>query len=104
MRDRLLLAIDQFESGQAAVDFTIGLAARSRADVGVFHVRERSKFTRVLPLETVADAKLLVDEAVLRMQTAGVRAEGHVRSAWEENVASCIVEESTHPKCDAIVL
>src|ERR1019366_6160022 len=40
MKVRILLAIDQFEPGQAAVDFAIGLAAKSKADVLVFHVRE----------------------------------------------------------------
>ena len=84
MRDRLLLAIDQFEPGQAAVDFTIGLAAKSGANVTVFHVRELSKSLRVPPIETLADAHLLVDHTVLRMQVAGVATEGHLCSSRED--------------------
>ena len=103
MRDRLLLAIDQFEPGQAAVDFTIGLAAKSGANVTVFHVRQLSKSLRVPPIETLADAHLLVDHAVLRMQVAGVATEGYFCSS-REDVAKVIVDESSYRKCDAIVL
>src|ERR1700676_4362553 len=104
MRDSLLLAIDQFEQGQAAVDFTIGLAAKSRTNVTVFHVRELSRSLRIPPLESVADAQLLMDHTVLRMQVAGVAAEGRVCSAREDVVARRIVDESSLRKCDAIVL
>ncbi|MGA2836377.1 MAG: universal stress protein [Acidimicrobiales bacterium] len=104
MRDRLLLAIDQFDPGQAAVDFTIGLAAKSKADVEVLHVRELPRSIRIPPLETVAEAQQLVDETVMRMRTAGIEADGRVCSAREDNVAGRIVEESTERGCDAIVL
>ena len=104
MRDSLLLAIDQFGTGQAAIDFTIGLAAKSRADVTVFHVRELSRPLRVPPLETLENAQLLVDDAVLRIQLAGIAAQGHLCSAREEDVARRIVEQASLQKCDAIVL
>ena len=104
MWDRLLLAIDQFESGQAALDFTTGLATGSGADVEVFHVREMSKLARVPPLETVADAQLLVDEAVFHLRLASVGAEGRACSSREDTVASRIVEEASRWQCDAIVL
>jgi nucleotide-binding universal stress UspA family protein len=104
MRDRLLLAIDQFEAGQAAVDFTIGLAAKSGASVTVFHVRELNRSLRIPPLETVAAAQLLVDHVVLRMQLAGIATEGHLCSARDEDVARRIVDEASHRMCDAIVL
>jgi nucleotide-binding universal stress UspA family protein len=104
MWDRLLLAMDQFDSGQAALDFTTGLAASSGADVRVFHARELSKSTRVPPLETVTDAHYLVDEAVFRLRLANIGAEGRACSAREEQVASRIVDEASHWRCDAIVL
>jgi nucleotide-binding universal stress UspA family protein len=104
MRDRLLLAIDQFEPGQAAVDFTIGLAAKSGASVTVFHVRELSRSLRVPPLETLGDAQLLVEHTVLRMQVAGIATEGHLCSARDEEVAKRIVQEASRRMCDAIVL
>ena len=104
MWDRLLLAIDQFDSGRAALDFTTGLATGSGADVEVFHVREISKLVRVPPLETVADAQLLVDEAVFHLRLASVGAEGRACSSLEQTVASRIVEEASRWQCDAIVL
>jgi len=104
MRDKLFLAIDQFEAGQAAVDFTIGLAAKSGASITVFHVRELNRSIRIPPLETVTEAQLLVDHAVLRMQVAGIATEGYWCSAREEDVARRIVDEASQRKCDAIVL
>jgi len=104
MRERLLLAIDQFESGQVAVDFAIGLAIRFEADVRAFHVRELPKFTRVPPLETIVDAQVLVNEAVFRLREAGVGADGRSRSARVGDVGVQIVEEASLWQCDAIVL
>jgi len=104
MRNRLLLAIDQFEPGQAAVDFTIGLAATSKSDVQVLHVRELPTSLRVPPLESAAEARVLVEETVSRLQTAGIAAEGETCSEREPNVARRIVEEASSRRCNAIVL
>ncbi len=103
-QNTLLLAIDQFDSGQAAIDFTIGFAGRSRSDVRIFHVRELSRFLRVPPMETAVQAEVLVDEAVQRLETAGVKAEGRVRSGRENDIGNLIVEEASVARCDAIVL
>jgi nucleotide-binding universal stress UspA family protein len=104
MRSKLLLAVDQFEPGQAAVDFTIGLAARSKSDVQVLHVRELPTSLRVPPLESAEEARILVEETVCRLQTAGIGAEGDVISDRENHVAHRIVEEATKSRCDAIIL
>ncbi len=104
MRNRLLLAIDQFEPGQAALDYTIGLAATSKSDVEVLHVRELPASLRVPPLETTAEAEVLVEETVRRLQTAGIAASGAVCSAREHQVARRIVDEASSRRCDAIVL
>jgi nucleotide-binding universal stress UspA family protein len=104
MRNRMLLAIDKFEPGQAAVDFTIGLAAKSRSEVQVLHVREMPTSLRDPPLETVTEAHVLVEETVRRLQTAGIAAEGEACSDRETHVARRIVEEASKRKCDAIVL
>ena len=76
IRNRLLLAIDQFEAGDAAVDFTIGHATQSGADVVVLHVRELPPTLRVPPLESAGAARDLVALTVLRMRDAGVAAAG----------------------------
>jgi nucleotide-binding universal stress UspA family protein len=104
MWDRLLFAMDQYESGQTALGFTAGLAAATGVDVRVLHVREISKWARVPPLETKHEAELLVSEAVLSLRLAGIGAEGTTCSAPVDYVARRIVEESMHWICDAIVL
>jgi nucleotide-binding universal stress UspA family protein len=104
MRSKLLLAVDQFAPGQAAVDYTIGLAAQSKADVQVLHVRELPTSLRVPPLESAAEAEILVEETVSRLQTAGIAADGEVVAEREHHVAQRIVEEASKSRCDAIIL
>ena len=104
MWDRLLLAIDQYESGQTALEFTARLAAATCTEVRVIHVRELSGLTRVPPLESPAEAESLVDQAVFSLRLAGVGAEGRACSLPEDQVARRIVEESLYWVCDAIVL
>jgi nucleotide-binding universal stress UspA family protein len=102
--DRLLCGIDQFESGQSALDFAAGLAATNDASVRVFHIRELSRMARVMPLETPADAEELVRDAVLSLATLNVAAEGRFASALEDQVARRIVDEAVHWECQGIVL
>jgi hypothetical protein len=64
MWDRVLLALDQYESGQSALRMTMKLAAVTHSEVRVLHVRALSKWARVPPLETPAEAEYLVSEAV----------------------------------------
>ncbi len=104
MWDRLLLAIDQYESGQTALKFTAELASLTSADVRVLHVRELSGLARVPPLETPAEADSLVEEAVFSLRLVGVGAEGRACSFPEDQVPLRIVEESLYGTCDAIVL
>jgi nucleotide-binding universal stress UspA family protein len=104
MWNRLLFAIDQYESGQTALQFAAGLAAATGSDVRVLHVRELSGLARVPPMETPDEAQSLVDEAVFSLRLAGVGAEGRACSLPEDQVARRIVEESLYWACDAIVL
>jgi nucleotide-binding universal stress UspA family protein len=102
--DRLLCGIDQFESGQSAVDLAAGVAATNDASVRVFHIRELSRMARVMPLETPADAEELVRAAVHSLGSFGVAAEGRFASILEDQVARRIVDEAVHWECQAIVL
>jgi nucleotide-binding universal stress UspA family protein len=104
MWDRLLLAMDSYESGQTALNFTAGLAAATEAEVRIVHVRELSRLARVPPLETPAEADALVEKAVFSLRLAGVGAEGRACSFPEDQVPFRIVEESMFWLCDAIVL
>ena len=104
MLDRMLLALDEYESGQAALRFTKDLAAVTGNDVRVLHIRALSKWARVPPLETPAQAEALVDEAVFTLRFSGLGAEGRFCSLPEDQMALRIVEESLSWLCDAIVL
>ncbi len=104
MWDRLLFAIDQFESGQTALDFVAAVARANDASVRVLNLREVPRMARVPPLETPADAEQLVREAVHSLQMRGVAAEGRYVSVLQEHVARRIVEEALRWECQAIVL
>jgi nucleotide-binding universal stress UspA family protein len=101
---RLLLAIDQFGSGQAALELTTQLAASTGADVRVIHLRELAVYARVPPLETPADAQYVVDAAVFSLRIAGVGAGGQACSVRSDRIAARIVEIASTWNCDAIVL
>ncbi len=104
MLNRLLLALDQFDTGQAALEFTGQVAHATHASVRVLHVRELEMLGRVPALETVEEAERLVREAVFRLRLNGVPADGRVRSLRDQQVACGIAEEADWWQCDAIVL
>jgi nucleotide-binding universal stress UspA family protein len=102
--DRLLCAIDQFESGQTALAFTAGVASANDTSIRVLHIRELSRMARVLPLETPAEAEELVRDAVQSLGSLRLAAEGRSCSALEDHVALRIVSEAQNWECQAIVL
>jgi nucleotide-binding universal stress UspA family protein len=104
MWNRLMLALDQFDSGKVALNFTMGLASESEARVRVIHVRELSRTLRIPPLETVIDAQSLVEQAVSNLHMAGLSADGEICSTRDVHVANRIVEEAMDWNCEAIVL
>lgn len=101
---RLLLALDQFDAGRTALDFTTGLAVANGSEVTVVHVRELSFNPRVPPLESTVDAEFLVHEAVSTLRLAGVTATGMAFSERSELVARRLNEAATETQSDAIVL
>ena len=104
MWDRLLFAIDQFESGQTALDFVAGVASANDASVRVFHIRDVPRMAHAVPLESPAEADALVRDTVQSLSTRGVGAEGRSSSVFHEHVARRIVEEALLWECQAIVL
>ncbi len=103
-RNHMLLAIDRSPAGEAATDFAIGLASGWEARVTVLHVREVSTLRRIPPLESLDDARRLVEESMARLGRAGVAAAGLIHTAREDLVARCIVETSKERWCDGIIL
>ncbi len=104
MWDRLLFAIDQFESGQTALEFVADVASANDASVRVLHIREVPRMAHAVPLESPADAEELVREAVLSLSMLGIAAEGRSSSVFHDHVARRIVEEALLWECQAIVL
>ena len=78
MWDRLLCAIDQFESGQKALAFAADVASANQASVRVLHIRELSKMAHVLPLETPSEAEDLVRRGSAGVGIVGGRSRGTV--------------------------
>jgi nucleotide-binding universal stress UspA family protein len=104
MWDRMLLALDQYESGQSALRMTSHLATTTQSEVRVIHIRELSKWARVPPIESPDEAEFLVSEAVFALRVAGVGAEGYSCSVFQDYVGQRIVYESLFWLCDVIVL
>lgn len=100
----LLLAIDQFESGDAAVDFAIGMASGPGARLTVLHVREVSANIRVLPLESIGEAQAVAEGSKRRIHLAGIPVDGLVCNGREGAVARHIVETAEERWCTGIVL
>ena len=102
--NRLLCAIDQFESGQSALDFVAGVAATNDASVRILHIRELSRMARAIPLETPTEADLLVRDSVHSLGVLGIAAEGRSCSVLQEHVARRIAQEAALWDCEAIVI
>jgi nucleotide-binding universal stress UspA family protein len=102
--ERLLCAIDQFESGQTALAFTAGVASANRSSVRVLHIREVPRMARALPLETPIEAEELARDAVLSLHRLGVAADGRSCSVQQDHVAQRIVQEALLWECQAIIL
>ena len=104
MWDRLLCAVDQFESGQTALAFVAGVASANDASVRALHIRDVPRLARALPLETPIEAEELARDAVRSLQKLRIAAEGRSCSWPQEDVARRIVQEALLWECQAIVL
>jgi nucleotide-binding universal stress UspA family protein len=102
--NRLLCAIDGFESGQKALTFAAEMSSANQSSVRVLHIRELSKMARVMPIETPFEADELVRDAVQTLGSLGIAAEGRSCSVLEDHVARRIAGEAQHWDCQAIVL
>ena len=104
VRERLLCAIDQFESGQTALAYVTGVASANESSVRLLHLREVPRMARALPLETPIEAEEVLRDAVLTLQRLGVAADGRSCSVQQDHVAKHIVREALLWECQAIVL
>jgi nucleotide-binding universal stress UspA family protein len=102
--DRVLVAMDEFEAGQAALALGAGLARSTGASVVVLHVREVTPLRRGAQLLTSGEAGRLVEEAVTSLRSTGIDATGVLSKVRQNRTARTIVAEAESWGCDAIVL
>ncbi len=106
MYERLLVAVDQSEVTERVVAAARGLAALSKGEVWVLHLREREVIDRMglVPSESDAEAKTAVDEAVAALTKAGVTAHGEVRNTVFGHAAREILEDAREHDVGVIVM
>jgi nucleotide-binding universal stress UspA family protein len=107
MYDRILVAVDHSEMSDRAVRAARDLAALSKGEVWVLHLREREMGakTGVLRIdETTDDANAQVAAAVEVFTEAGVKAHGEVRNTIFGYAAREIVNDAIEVNADVIVM
>jgi nucleotide-binding universal stress UspA family protein len=107
MYDRILVAVDHSAASDRAVLAARDLAALSKGDVWVLHLRERElgpKTGVLVPDETTNEAKAEVEASVEVLTQAGVKAHGEVRNTIFGYAAREIVNDAKEVDADVIVM
>lgn len=106
MYDKILVAIDHSDASERTLAAARDLAALSKGEVWVLHLREREVIARMgqVPSESDSEAGSTVDDAVKSLADAGVRASGEVRDTLFGHAAREIVEDAKLHDVDVIVM
>jgi nucleotide-binding universal stress UspA family protein len=106
MYERLLVAIDHSSSSDRALAAAQGLAALSKGDVWVIHLREREVMPRtgLVPIEEDDEATQGVKAAVEKLTSAGIKAHGVVEDTVFGHAARYIVDAAREHDVDVIVM
>lgn len=113
MFERILLAVDGSESAGRAADAAAELARRFSSEVIVLHVREWGTVLHgfapattfeTIDLETMQQARELVDGVVQGLEKQEVKARGEVRSALRGAVAQVILEVLRQEGANCLVM
>lgn len=106
MYDKILVAIDHSEISERTLAAAAGLAALSKGEIWVLHLREREVIARMgqVPAESESEAELSVDDAVKPLADAGLRVKGEVRDTLFGHAAREIVEDAKLHDVDVIVM
>jgi nucleotide-binding universal stress UspA family protein len=102
---RILLAIDDVNDCQAALDLVTNVAAEGAAEVRALHlrVRELSGYKWYSP-ESRDQASLVAEAATFELRMAGLAAGGIVRYVAVDRVAQAILAEAKDFDAQLIVL
>jgi nucleotide-binding universal stress UspA family protein len=103
MFSRILVAVDDSDSGAVAVDFATALARDHGARVRVIHVNELIVGGRGVAYETESEAMDVVDRAVGTLRAAGIEADGVHYLANCFTVGDRIAEASRDWRADSLV-
>jgi nucleotide-binding universal stress UspA family protein len=105
MLGRIVVGVRRCDADRPVLRLATALASQTGSGVHVVHVRER-RCTKVGPCysESMADASLVVEEAVFELRMAGVGASGKVTSALQGRVAQAILDQAGVCEADAIVV
>jgi nucleotide-binding universal stress UspA family protein len=105
MMDRILLAVDATDASKRAVQVGAELAHGTGAEVAVLHAR-RHDVTRgsVRHVETVADARQLVDDVADKLVADGVKVSHRLVSSTLANPAADILAAAAEADASMILL
>ena len=106
MYERLLVPIDHSEASERVLAAAKELAALSKGEVWVMHLREREVMPRtgLVPTESDNEATEGVEAAVKMLTDAGVKAHGLVDDAVYGHAARYIVEAADEHDAGVIVM
>ncbi len=107
MYDKILVAVDHSEISDRAVLAARDLAALSKGEVWVLHLREREvavKTGAAMTAESEDDANVAVSAAVEVLTQAGVKAHGEIRTTLFGYAAREIVDDAIEHNADVIVM
>ena len=107
MYERILVAIDHSDTSMRALAAARELAALSRGEVWVLHLREREAGGKVGVLtsdETATQAHEAVEASVAALTQAGIKAHGEVRNTVFGYAAREIVNDAIEHDAGVIVM
>jgi nucleotide-binding universal stress UspA family protein len=104
MFTRILLAIDDSESSEAAISFATAMARQSAASVRVVHVNEFLVGGRGFTVRTQAEAIEHLEGAVNSLRAAGIPTEGALYLTNSFSIDRRIVNSAHDWSADVIVL
>jgi nucleotide-binding universal stress UspA family protein len=107
MYEKILVAIDHSEISSRVLDAARGLAALSRGEVWVLHLREREMAGRggiITSSESEGGATEAVNAAVSTFTEAGIKAHGVVRNTIFGYAAREIIDDAKEHDAAVIVM
>ena len=106
MYERLLVAVDHSEVSERVLAAARDLAALSKGQIWVLHLREREVIAQMglVPTESDAAARAAVDSAVEAMTQAGIDAHAEVRDTVFGHAAREILADAIQHDAGIIIM